>query len=96
MITSTDLLKTIEQSRQGISLAELLTHHPDVPRRTAQRWIRQLIDAHKIRASGEGRARRYFSLNQRDTEKGAPSENNDSCQHICRLNRTDHKIRITQ
>jgi len=78
MITSTDLLKTIEQSRQGISLAELLTHHPDVPRRTAQRWIRQLIDEHKIRASGKGRARRYFSLNQDNTEKGAPSEDNYS------------------
>ncbi|GLC97065.1 hypothetical protein Tamer19_64740 [Cupriavidus sp. TA19] len=41
-------------------LAELLAQHPDVARRTAQRWIRQWIDGGQITAIGEGRARRYF------------------------------------
>uniref|UniRef100_UPI003F495755 hypothetical protein n=1 Tax=Cupriavidus necator TaxID=106590 RepID=UPI003F495755 len=41
-------------------LAELLAQHPDVARRTAQRWITQWIDGGQITAIGEGRARRYF------------------------------------
>ena len=56
----TDILKTIQDSAAGISLAELLLHHPDVARRTAQRWVSQLIADGRIVAIGEGRARRYL------------------------------------
>lgn len=45
-----------------MTLAELLTRHADVPRRTAQRWISQLIQAGHIAALGEGRARRYLAI----------------------------------
>lgn len=43
-------------------LAELLAQHPDVARRTAQRWISQLIDGGQVTAIGEGRARRYLAV----------------------------------
>lgn len=59
MTAINDLLKTIQGAPEGISLVELLRCHPEVPRRTAQRWISQLIKDENITAFGAGRARRY-------------------------------------
>lgn len=56
-----DLLKTLRKSRPGLTLAQLLERHPQVARRTAQRWIRQWIDAGQLLGQGEGRARRYVA-----------------------------------
>lgn len=60
MSFSTDLLTSILASERGLTLAELLTAHPDLARRTAQRLIARLIERGLVRAQGEGRARRYF------------------------------------
>jgi Fic family protein len=59
MSSPSDLLNRI-RSTGGLTLAELLKHHPDVARRTAQRLIQRLIASGQITARGEGRARRYF------------------------------------
>ena len=60
--TSTDdLFHSIQASANGLTLAELMTVRPGIARRTAQRLIAKLIQSGKINASGEGRARRYFS-----------------------------------
>lgn len=61
MPTLNTLLQTIMQSTQGLTLADLLTQHPEVARRTAQRWIGQLIAEQRIMAVGQGRARRYYA-----------------------------------
>ena len=60
MSSTTDLLQSIRASENGLSLAELLTAHPDIARRTAQRLIAKLIESGQVTARGEGRARRYF------------------------------------
>ncbi len=44
-----------------MTLAELLSRHPAVPRRTAQRWLSQLVAEGGIIGKGEGRARRYLA-----------------------------------
>lgn len=62
MTAVTELLKSIQQASAGLTLAELLTRHPDVARRTAQRWISQLIEGGQIAAIGDGRARRYLAV----------------------------------
>ena len=62
MSTITSLVESIQQSPAGLTLADLMTQHPQLARRTAQRWISRLIDEGKIIAHGEGRARRYFSV----------------------------------
>lgn len=62
MSSVADLLKSIQDSAPGLRLAELLARHPNVARRTAQRWISQLIDDGRITAIGEGRARRYLAI----------------------------------
>jgi len=64
------LLNTIRDTKEGISLAEILFRLPELPRRTAQRWIGRLIKEGQLQARGEGRARRYF-INQA-TDKNEP------------------------
>ena len=54
------LFSSIQQAPDGQSLAELLSRHPQVARRTAQRLLSQMIADGRISAEGKGRARRYF------------------------------------
>lgn len=60
MLTPDDLLAFINQAAPGLTLAELLVLQPQLPRRTAQRWIGQLIDDKALVALGAARARRYY------------------------------------
>ena len=53
------LLHSIQACAHGLTLAELLTHHPHLARRTAQRQVAQLVASGRVVAQGEGRARRY-------------------------------------
>lgn len=61
MSSLADLLESIRGSAAGLNLAELLIRHPSIPRRTAQRWIQQLVREGKVRGTGKGRARRYLA-----------------------------------
>ncbi|WP_413793948.1 MULTISPECIES: Fic family protein [unclassified Pseudomonas] len=65
MPSTTDILNSIQASRNGVSLSELLTRHPEIARRTAQRILANLIESSQITAQGEGRARRYFATEHR-------------------------------
>ena len=62
MSSTADLLNSIQVSGSGLTLAELLTAHTDIARRTAQRLIATLIESGQVTAEGEGRARRYFGV----------------------------------
>jgi len=59
MPNQTKLFQTIQNSSNGVSLAELLVQHPDIARRTAQRWIKQWVETDAIHAIGKGPSRRY-------------------------------------
>ena len=60
MPSTLHLLNSIRASERGLTLAELLTAHPGIARRTAQRLVAKLINSGQVIALGEGRARRYF------------------------------------
>lgn len=60
MSSISELLHSIKESLNGVTLAELLTQHPNIARRTAQRQIAKLVENGEVIAHGEGRARRYF------------------------------------
>lgn len=60
MSSASSLLNTIQQSPNGLTLAQLINLHSDIARRTAQRWISQWLDKEQITAFGAGRARRYL------------------------------------
>lgn len=77
MSSTTDLLNSIRASENGSTLAELLTAHPDIARRTAQRLIAKLIDSGQVAAMGEGRARRYFRADAQPGS-GVPATKVDS------------------
>ena len=62
MPTAADLLTQIHDSPQGITLAELLARNSALARRTAQRWIGQLLADGKIAAHGAGPSRRYRAV----------------------------------
>ena len=74
MPSQTTLFQTMQNSTNGISLAALLEQHPEIPRRTAQRWIKQWIENEKIHATGKGPARRYFF--GKAPSSGLTSDNN--------------------
>lgn len=52
------MLQSLQASAAGLTLGELLAQHPQLPRRTAQRWLGDLVAAGQVQAQGEGRARR--------------------------------------
>ncbi len=58
----TNLLASIQAFSQGVTLSELLTQHPNLAKRTAQRQIAKFIHEGLVIAHGEGRARRYFGV----------------------------------
>ena len=62
MPTAADLLTQIPDSPEGITLTELLARNPGLARRTAQRWIGQLLAQGKIAAYGAGPSRRYRAV----------------------------------
>lgn len=62
MPTAADLLAQIPDSPEGITLAELLARNSGLARRTAQRWIGQLLTEGKIAAYGAGPSRRYRAM----------------------------------
>ncbi len=63
MSSTSDLLSSIRACANGITLVDLLSEHPNIARRTAQRLIAKLIASGQVTALGEGRARRYFPSN---------------------------------
>jgi fido (protein-threonine AMPylation protein) len=54
------LLRSLAKAPSGLTLAQLLTLHKKVTRRTMQRMLSQLLQEGRIKAQGEARARRYF------------------------------------
>ncbi len=60
MSSTNDLLKSINTSTNGVSMAELMTMHPDIARRSAQRQVAKLVEEGLVVAQGDGRGRRYF------------------------------------
>ena len=62
MSSTTDLLNSILASESGLTLAELLTAHPSIARRTAQRLIAKLVASGNVAAVGKGRSRCYFGV----------------------------------
>ena len=73
MSSTTDLLNSIQASGNGLTLADLLTAHTEIARRTAQRLIAKLIESGQITALGEGRARRYVGAGTKTSADPLPA-----------------------
>lgn len=77
MRSITKIHQSISKASIPIALSELLTLHPDITKRTAQRYLNELIKNDKIIAVGEGRARKYIAA-QKDTN---PVASNTAASH---------------
>ena len=55
------ILATIRASETAVAIAEILASSPEMSRRSAQRWIRQLVESGEVVAVGQGRGRRDLS-----------------------------------
>lgn len=53
-------VQSLRDEADGLALSELLARHPGVSRRTAQRWLAQLVRHGRVTAVGRGKARRYL------------------------------------
>ena len=67
MISSNNLLKSIQLTEDGLSLSELVARHPDISRRSIQRQISRLIKEGDIIPIGNSKARRYFDASSQIT-----------------------------
>jgi len=67
MSSTTELLNSVNASVSGVSMAELMTLHPGLARRSVQRQVAKLVKDGLAVARGDGRGRRYFGA-------GAPLE----------------------
>jgi hypothetical protein len=56
------LLHTLTGASTGLTLTELLQQHPDIARRSAQRWLSQWLQAGKLTSHKEGRSIRYQAV----------------------------------
>ncbi len=74
MTNANDLIKSVEAFDTGLSMADLQARHPDLARRTAQRWLSQLVEEGRIVASGEKRGRRYFPLRTKVSDASATEQ----------------------
>src|SRR5688572_4304440 len=74
MLNPTELLKDFKPETKGLTLAELLKLHPTLSRRTAQRWIKQLIAHGQLVSTGLGRARRYHLATHLINNDAFPSD----------------------
>lgn len=80
MPTPKDLFECIQSAPEGLSVADILARHPGLARRTAQRWLNELVAAGRIKALGAGRARRYVAAAMPFVQ--VPSEDEAFPRHI--------------
>ncbi|PSW34949.1 cell filamentation protein Fic [Photobacterium phosphoreum] len=57
-----EIQRYIEQQCHPVSVSDLIMAHPDLIRRTLQRWLNKLIEDNQIAAIGDGRSRKYIAL----------------------------------
>lgn len=77
-MSSTDnFKKTFQNFKNGLTLDQLLSQHPHISRRTAQRLIANLIERGQVVATGKTRARRYFGTDTQTTSAGPEGNTSD-------------------
>lgn len=62
MLSTSELLNSINSSANGMSMSELMAMYPEIARRSAQRQVAKLVEYGQVISQGEGRARRYFGV----------------------------------
>ncbi|MBP3139596.1 Fic family protein [Aliivibrio fischeri] len=56
-----EIQRYIEQQCHPVSISDIILEHPDLIRRTLQRWLNTLIEDKQIEVIGDGRSRKYIA-----------------------------------
>ncbi|MUJ28177.1 Fic family protein [Aliivibrio fischeri] len=56
-----EIQRYIEQQCHPVSISDIILDHPDLIRRTLQRWLNTLIEDKQIEVIGDGRSRKYIT-----------------------------------
>ncbi|MUK42993.1 Fic family protein [Aliivibrio fischeri] len=56
-----EIQRYIEQQCHPVSISDIILDHPDLIRRTLQRWLNTLIEDKQIEVIGDGRSRKYIA-----------------------------------
>jgi Fic family protein len=59
MLELNDLLQDFKLTTNSLTIKDLLELHPQLPLRTAQRWVKQLVTNGQLISSGQGPSRSY-------------------------------------
>ena len=73
-MTITELKVYIQNQTTAVSISEIIAEHPELVRRTVQRWVTKLLNDGDIEAIGEGRARRYRHVDVSSSEGATEPE----------------------
>jgi Fic/DOC family len=65
------VLNRIRSAEEGLSIAQILSAHPEITKRTAQRVVSKLIANGLVVAVGDGRARRYIGVSPHRSDAGS-------------------------
>lgn len=77
-MTFLEFKQYIKRQITPLSISEIITEHPQLIRRTVQRWLNQLIKEEKIFAVGQGRGRKYYG----QIDNSANPQSTDFPNHI--------------
>ncbi|MEZ9254070.1 cell filamentation protein Fic [Vibrio cyclitrophicus] len=73
-----EIQRYIEQQCRPVSISDIIMDHPELIRRTLQRWLNKLIEDKQIEAIGNGRSRQYIaSLVREAISNSSHNEHND-------------------
>lgn len=73
-----EIQRYIKQQCRPVSISDIIMDHPELIRRTLQRWLNKLIEDKQIEAIGDGRSRQYIaSLVREAISNSSHNEHND-------------------
>ncbi|MEZ8105672.1 MULTISPECIES: Fic family protein [Vibrio] len=73
-----EIQRYIEQQSHPVSISDIIIAHPELIRRTLQRWLNKLIEDKQIEAIGDGRSRQYIARIVKDEAANSSHNDHDS------------------
>lgn len=73
-----EIQRYIEQQCHPVSISDIILEHPDLIRRTLQRWLNTLIEDKQIEVIGDGRSRKYIARIVREVAANSTGNEYDS------------------
>ncbi len=87
-----EIQRYIKQQCHPVSISDIIIAHPDLIRRTLQRWLNKLIEDKQVEAIGDGRSRKYIACIVREETANSSHDEHDSFPKSIPLSPDSHDI----